>query len=464
MRRRDFMKSAASATLLLASPLGHRFSSLRAQGMPDDTLWFFFDAAGGWDNTALMDPKGGEPYSSFYEENHIGTASGIRYAPKEVLADVPAYYSVGAEGQKQDFFQRYASSLLVINGVDTQTNSHDVGPRHIWSGNIRNGTPSLGSLMAGIYEHEAGVTLPMAMLSTGGYDYTDGLISPGRVGDPNTLLDLSLPYRVNPRDANNQDRFLPSEVEVQIRAKQAVRSARLKNGQLLPYVRKAMEDLDKARSAETAFGPIQAEFMDLPALTPEESANPLTPKARVAVSAMKAGVCLAANLSTGGFDTHTDHDANHTARLQIFLDAVDWTSRTLADLGLLNRAVFVMASDFSRTIYNLDPGEPGRGKDHWPITSVMMMGRGISGGRVVGETGDGNNGDGTYEKGTQAKKVKISGGELVVTGDGDAEGFILRPGHIHDALRELAGVRNHVVTEKYPLADAPMGVLPLLNG
>jgi uncharacterized protein (DUF1501 family) len=452
MRRRDFMKSAASASLLLAAPFGHRSFKAQAQGMPDDTLWFFFDAAGGWDNTALMDPKGGEPHSAFYGESHIGTVGGIRYAPKDVVADV------------QDFFQRYGNSLLVVNGIDTQTNSHDVGPRHVWSGNIRTGTPSLGSLMAAIYEHEAGLTLPMAMLSSGGYDYTDGLIPPGRVGDPNTLIDISLPYRVNPRDESSLDRFLPPEVEVQIRAKQALRSARMQDGNVLPYIRKVMQDLDRARSAEVGFGAIQSEFANLPALTTEENANPLIPKARVAVSAMKAGVCLAANLSTGGFDTHVDHDNLHRDRLQLYLDAVDWTARTLENLGLLNRAVFVMASDFSRTTYNLDVDQPGRGKDHWPITSVMMMGRGIAGGRVVGETDDGSNGDGTYENGVRAKKVKVQGGELVTTGDTDAEGFILRPGHIHDALRELAGFRNHQISEKYPIEDAQASVLPLLNG
>jgi hypothetical protein len=464
MRRRDFMKSAASATLLLAAPFGRNFSRVHAQGMPDDTLWFFFDAAGGWDNTALMDPKGGEPHSAFYEESHIGTVGSIRYAPKDVVADVASYYMVGADGDQQDFFQRYGNSLLVVNGIDTQTNSHDVGPRHVWSGNIRTGTPSLGSLMAGIYEYEAGLTLPMAMLSTGGYDYTDGLIPPGRVGDPNTLIDISLPYNVNPRDPANLDRFLPPEVEVQIRAKQAVRSARLQGGQVLPYVRKVMGDLDRARSAETAFGAIQTEFANLPALTEAENSNPLIPKARVAVSAMKAGVCVAANLSTGGFDTHVDHDNLHRDRLQLYLDAVDWTARTLENLGLINRAVFVMASDFSRTIYNLDVGEPGRGKDHWPITSVMMMGRGIAGGRVIGQTDDGSNGDGTYQKGIRAKPVKVQSGEVVVTEESDPEGFILKPGHLHDALRELAGVRNHAVSEKYAIDDINEPLLPLLNG
>ena len=47
--------------------------------------------------------------------------------------------------------------------------------------------------------------------------------------------------------------------------------------------------------------------------------------------------------------------------------------------------VVVVASDFGRTRYNGDGG-----KDHWPITSMMMMGAGISGGRVIGQTDRGD--------------------------------------------------------------------------
>ena len=43
----------------------------------------------------------------------------------------------------------------------------------------------------------------------------------------------------------------------------------------------------------------------------------------------------------------------------------------------------MMGSDFGRTIRNNDEE---MGKDHWQVSSMMLMGHGVSGGRTVGQT------------------------------------------------------------------------------
>ncbi len=47
-----------------------------------------------------------------------------------------------------DFFTKYASRLLVLNGVDMATNNHDAGARATWSGRLPEGFPSFGALVA----------------------------------------------------------------------------------------------------------------------------------------------------------------------------------------------------------------------------------------------------------------------------------------------------------------------------
>lgn len=466
MKRRAFLettlKTTASVSLLMAGGLPAR----RAFGQTvDPPLYIMFDARGGWDTSRLLDPHGGEPYSSHYEEQHILTAPGTqhRYAPKDVVGGTPQPFLVGAEGDKQDFFLRYGAEMLVLNGVDTQTNSHDVGPRHVFSGNIRQGTPAFAALVAAIHEESIGATLPMALLSTGGYDDTAGLLPPARVGSANVLLDVAAPYRVNAASTTNFARFLHEDVEAQIRAKQAERHSRMMGSVSLPFRERMHEALDRARSAEPAFAPLHAEFMALPALTPEEAANPLIPKAQVAVAAMRAGVCVSAMLSLGSFDTHGNHDTDHPVKVQQLLDAIDYTVRLLDSLGMRDRATIMLGSDFARTLYNDTPANAGRGKDHWPITSMMVMGRGVSGGRVIGLT-ERHNFDGNQNrKGVVAHPVKVVAGELVATDMDDPEGFTLRPPHLHDALRELAGVRTHPLAAKFGLDTYAADPLPILS-
>ncbi len=460
MKRRAFLdlgvKSAAS--LALFGGLKPRSAFAQAES---PHLFIMFDARGAWDTSILMDPYGGEPYSSHYDEEHILTVAGTdhRYAPKSVNAGTPVPYMVGAQGDKEDFFQRYGDQLLVMNGVDTQTNSHDVGPRHVWSGNIRSGTPAFSALYAAIWEETIGATLPMALLSTGGYDDAAGLLPPSRVGQVSALLDISQPYRIAASSTTNLNRYLPPEVEAQINAKQAERHARLSGQATLPHHQAMYEALERARSAEPAFEPLHAEFLALPALDAEEAQNPLIPKAQVALAAMRAGVCVSAMVSLGSFDTHGDHDTDHPVKMQQLLDAIDYTARTLQTLGLADRATLVMGADFARTIYNDTPANSARGKDHWPITSLMAMGAGVSGGRVIGQTAR-HVGD---KKGPSAFPVKEVSGELVVTTADDPAGFTLRPPHLHDALRQLAGIREHSVSQKYYLDDQGAQPLPILS-
>jgi len=188
MERRDFLKLASSAGLALAFP---SLIPSRAEAAIDGPLFVFIHADGGWDPTSLCDPKGflseseENPMNKSYAAADIGNAGNIRFAPV---------------GGNQAFFEKHHSKLLVVNGIDTETNSHDSGTRNTWSGRLGEGWPALSALIASVVAKSK----PMAFLTAGGYDYTAGLVAPTRTGNLGALTRLAYPNRTDP---NNPDIF-----------------------------------------------------------------------------------------------------------------------------------------------------------------------------------------------------------------------------------------------------------------
>ena len=93
-------------------------------------VYVFVQAEGGWDPTSFCDPKANVPgervINHWAEADEIQEAGNIPYA---------------AFATNETFFGKYHDRMLVINGVDAQTNSHTVGVVHNWSGRILGGIP-----------------------------------------------------------------------------------------------------------------------------------------------------------------------------------------------------------------------------------------------------------------------------------------------------------------------------------
>ena len=81
----------------------------------------------------------------------------------------------------------------------------------------------------------------------------------------------------------------------------------------------------------------------------------------------------------------------------------------------------------------------GNGKDHWSIGSAMFLGRGIKGNRVVGATDEKQ-----FAVPLDPKTLKLD----------KAKGVRVRPEHVHEALREFAGIADHALSKKFPLGVA----------
>ena len=429
MHRRDFIKIAAACGLGVVAPAARavptKDSIFRASALYDGPFFVLVNASGGWDPTSLCDPKGtldseeGEensnPMNRSYLARDIASAGAIRYAPV---------------GGNAAFFDKYASQLLVLNGIDTSTNGHDSGSRHVWSGKLAEGYPSFGALVAGVKSRES----PMSFLSNGGFDFTAGLVAPTRSASTGPLARLAFPNRSDPNQQTST--FHSNETEERVRAAQRARLNRLRLKESLPNYEQSYGLLFSARSGEAE---VRNLTTHLPA-TLDNSNNPLRRQAQVAVAAYKAGLTVSANLSVGGFDTHGNHDATQIPSLTRLIEGVDFLMTEAQRQGIADKLVVVVASDFGRT-----PGyNDGAGKDHWSITSMMVLGAGVRGNRVIGASDP------------RHRALKIDPSTLAQS---DA-GITLRPEHVHAALRRLAGIEGDpLVSRNFPLPTEELDLL-----
>ncbi len=120
--------------------------------------------------------------------------------------------------------------------------------------------------------------------------------------------------------------------------------------------------------------------------------------------------------------------------MQRLTQGVDFLWESAEQLGLADRLVVLLASDFGRTPYY----NGGNGKDHWPIGSAIFMKKNASwGNRVIGATDAGHN------------ALKLNASTLKV----DEAGVTIHPKHVIQAFRQLAGIENHSVTQQFPFFD-----------
>ena len=414
--RRDFLRIAGLTGLAVVTPFG----ALRATE-PSKRKWLFVHAGGGWDPTSLCDPKGrdnemDEDGVNHYFKGDIGTAGNIKYAPF---------------AWNQEFFDRHYRRTLVINGVDTQTNNHSAGARHTWSGKLGEGYPALAALIASVQAKQK----PMAFISNGGYDTTSGLIAPTRTGNIGAVNRLAHPFIIDVNDENSEQFHAPS-TQTRLLEAMAKRRSHLERTFALPKAKATISQLYTARAG-------QNEVKRLSEFLPEEFHNGrIQQQAQVAIAAFRADIAQTANLSIGGFDTHANHDDAQGSALTKLMKGVSFIWDEAERQGIADDLVVMVSSDFGRT-----PGyNSGNGKDHWAVTSVLLMGSGIPGNKVIGETDE------------RHRPKRIDPSTLAVS----ESGVRIEPKHIHRALRTLAGVESSEVAQKlFPLIGVEN--MPLLG-
>ncbi|MDG2174615.1 MAG: DUF1501 domain-containing protein [Gammaproteobacteria bacterium] len=414
--RRQFLKNlmvASGAGLLPAAP-----TPLFAQSTYNGKFVIALQLDGGVDVTSFSDPKvnvSGEAEINHWANGADPLQSGnLVYAP---FADNAA------------FFEKYYQDTLVINGVDAQTNSHSVGVVNNWSGRNSEGFPTITSLFAATMAPE----LPLSYLNFGGFGATEGVIRSTRVSDPNQLRTLISPNKViGNSDASHllEDDWSriqalhASQMESRVEESDAV-LGNYKNREAFLEAISRTEDISRLEDFIPEENEIQQE-QDLG----ERNSN-LNQQIQIALLSFKAGVSVSADIVEGGFDSHDDNDARQEVLLTSVVGSIDYLWTTAEELGIADRLLLVIGSDFGRTPrYNANDG-----KDHWPIGSTLIMERNATyTNRMLGETDEGHNAYAINPDNLQRD---------------DTSGVIIKPAHVHKALRQYLELNDSPVSQPF---------------
>ena len=147
------------------------------------------------------------------------------------------------------FFEKYQNDLLVINGIDNQTVSHDVGRRNTWSGTTREGHPCVAALHASVDRDAAGndAIFDVRWLRCNG---ESSGCNPGR--GPRLLLSLVEPYKASIGPSSGQE-LLPASIQEAIALKQQAQDERhLRMASRLPRRAEVMARFNNLRMNENS--------------------------------------------------------------------------------------------------------------------------------------------------------------------------------------------------------------------
>ena len=412
--RRDFLKCCAMAGLGLAVPF--RSTPASAAEKKDEPYggpyYVVFNASGGWDTTYLMDPKGVNGINRLYKEGDILTKGAHKYAP------IKKHAKGGMSNE--DFYAEFGNELLTMNGLDYSVNNHSPGARYMATGKLDSlAYPTFAALVAAC----RGSSCPLGFLTFGNYSATGNLVAMSRVPYLQSLQNIANADGVggNPRSPYH-DKFVLDRIEQALREGHEASASH-------PRLPRAERGENMLFAAQVNSKALQRVTQYIPKTIPKER---LSQQAEIALASFKAGVCVSANLDIGQFDSHANNDPDQMRLIPEFLAGIAYLVRRAGELKIRDQLVVVVQSEMGRTPnYNT-----GNGKDHWSIGSAMFLGRGIKGNRVIGATDE------------KQFAVPLDPATLKAAKD---KGIRVRPEHIHESLRELAGISNHPSSKKFPL-------------
>ena len=419
MRRRALLRGLLATAV--AAP-GFRLPLVHAADYRGK-LFVFVQADGGWDPTSLCDPKAntpGEPVINHWAQHgDIRQAGNIPYAPF---------------AHNAAFFEKYHSRMLVINGVDAQTNSHTVGIVHNWSGRNSEGYPTLSALLAAHYAS----AMPVPYLSFGGFSKTAGVTRFTRINEARLLKTIANPTA---KIWHPDERIISEEDWASLESARAATSERrAAMAHLLPDERRHLAFYQSAFTTEGLAAYADAippedqleQREDTPGNFTRSLGSNLRRQAQLTVLAFKTGVAVSADLWLGGFDTHANNDPEQEWLTANLTDSVNYLWDYAETHGVADRLVVVMGSDFGRTnFYNAADG-----KDHWPYGSYIIMEKNQRWtGRVVGETDELHF---PYRIDPRTLRSDDTGSTLIY------------PKHVHKALRRYLGIENSPGALRFP--------------
>lgn len=336
-----------------------------ASGTPGRRFVFVL-APGGWDVTRVFVPAFDNAAVAMESVAEPWTIGGLS------LVDHPARPSV------RSFFEQWHERSVVLNGLLVRSIAHEICMMISLTGDTSGARPDWATLL-GAADADRFV-IPHLVLAGPAFPGDQGVVV-GRAGEDGQLDRLVDGSAVTLADGaaggpsvaaeGVLDRFVAARAQARADAARST-GARTLLGQVAAAGQYAGRV--KVTGADVRFS----------------GGSRLAERAQVAVDVLAAGVArcvtVAADPGELGWDSHTDNDQNQSPLWEDLFDGLGALVAALEDAPspdggtLADDTVVVVLSELGRA-----PGiNSFNGKDHWPYTSAMLVGRGLVGSRVVG--------------------------------------------------------------------------------
>ena len=393
MDRRDFFLKVAKASGVVIPSWG--LLPLAAYGQqtaaPKILVYVHFD--GGPVADYFGDPSAEPRYNLYTQAGLAIPGSGnLRWAPI---------------GNNTIFFNRFRDQILMVNGVNTLSNSHSDGARCAATGKLEMGFPALAELHAAKY----GPNFAAGWMLRDNDTTTTGTYPATAIPDQNQLRAMIDPIAQN----GTTDYVNRAHFNMAVQTRTARIEALRASGAMLPKDKSINEQVMAGAEARQRLLAVAA---NIPPTFGQ------FPDIEVALIAAQSGITAAIQIQTGGFDTHGNVAANDGANGSFAqaTNRITYLWDEAARRGIADRLYVMAGGEFSRTELNGSNGD-----DHKNVGAFSMLmgpqGWGL-GNRVVGCTGP------------MHSAVAIN----PKTGAVDPAGVMLNPGHVHLAVQEFLGI------------------------
>lgn len=384
LSRRKLMGAGLAATAGLALPP-------RARAQADPRHLVIVMAQGGWDPTYVLDDK--LSVSS-------DTISGPQDDPvTDDPDDVESSQSYGDVGivvnpvrrpQASDFFEAWVdpASVLavpcaVINGLQVRSVGHRENRIRVMTGTVDSRSPDFGAITGATLG--PGLAVPHMDLSgigmPGPLAASVGMV--GRRSQLGALLDpaqVVAPMDQDPYPRSGQDGARFSAMQAVLDARWSDFSAERGHD---PSSLARLADYEQSLWRAEAL----AHHADALAETIRHGqAATLADQARIGVQLLSHGVSQTLCLSdlNLAWDSHLDNSVQH-GHFDALFGGLDALLVELAWAELLEHTTVVVLSEMGRTPKR---NSNGQGKDHWQVTSAMVLGAGVQATRTIAASDD----------------------------------------------------------------------------
>lgn len=385
-------------------------------------------AYGGWDATFAFDPKSPDLVDGpeLDEDPDVPEdREGV-----ETLHGIPVALNDHKRPALRAFVERWGERLLVVNGVHTGSIAHEACRTRVLTGTLSTASADLCAIAASLRPE-----VPVPYLDLGGLGLVGPLASQsGRSGRSNQLVQLldRAAERHGPGGVV-YPQYHPTGAEAAAISGYLDAEWARAAGDLGDWGRGASRVASGADARARAVA-LLADGADFARELAGSATGTLVEQADLAVELLAQQLSAGVSVDSGLlWDTHVDNVDQHAA-WDAFAAGLDHLVSGLDAAGLLEDTVVLVVSEMHRTPRRND----GEGKDHWPVTSALLLGGGVRGGRVIGATDD------------RSDAVAVD----LATGAPDPAGVVLR----HDHL--AAGVLEHVGVD----AEAWLPGVPALRG